>query len=575
MIKVLSIEIGSGLTRVLEMDFKVKNPKIYNFFDFETPKDMENDGSVKVNESFQAMLKAGLREHKIKTEKVVFTVNSGRIAVREVMVPMVKEKMLKGLIMANIEEYFPVDLSQYELGYRIMERIEEKDAKKYKVSLMAMPNELINSYKQLASSMGLTLMGLDYVGNSLIQIIKREKQEDTQVYVKIDEETSLVLIFKDGKVVLQRTISYGIKEAMEELQKSNVYGEHLSYVDAINILRRKTCIRRHMDVAADYKEEEDTGIEMTTVRAEITETLRPVIGNVSRILDYYISRNEGIQIKNISLIGLGADFSGLSKLMTNELEMKVVSIQKFSQVEISKNTEEETFKIAEYAAGIGAAFEPLFGEEIRSGQELKKAGMEKQNSLRVPMLVCGLCVLTALGLGVYSAASGLVLKNEQKTMEEKIKKLTHVQTTFDQYTAAKVEYDDIKTMYQLTENKNSQFLTLLGEMEARIPSAACVVSLSVDGESVSMDILVGTKEEAAATIMQLRELTTLGTVQTSGISEITDENGITQVTFSVTCTYTEPTQPEEKDAGTTQPTDTGAGTTQPTDTGANSQGEQP
>ncbi|MEG0962307.1 MAG: pilus assembly protein PilM [Lachnospiraceae bacterium] len=565
MIKVLSIEIGSGLTRVLEMDFKVKNPKIYNFFDFETPKDMENDGSVKVNESFQAMLKAGLREHKIKTEKVVFTVNSGRIAVREVMVPMVKEKMLKGLIMANIEEYFPVDLSQYELGYRIMERIEEKDAKKYKVSLMAMPNELINSYKQLASSMGLTLMGLDYVGNSLIQIIKREKQEDTQVYVKIDEETSLVLIFKDGKVVLQRTISYGIKEAMEELQKSNVYGEHLSYVDAINILRRKTCIRRHMDVAADYKEEEDTGIEMTTVRAEITETLRPVIGNVSRILDYYISRNEGIQIKNISLIGLGADFSGLSKLMTNELEMKVVSIQKFSQVEISKNTEEETFKIAEYAAGIGATFEPLFGEEIRSGQELKKAGMEKQNSLRVPMLVCGLCVLTALGLGVYSAASGLVLKNEQKTMEEKIKKLTHVQTTFDQYTAAKVEYDDIKTMYQLTENKNSQFLTLLGEMEARIPSAACVVSLSVDGESVSMDILVGTKEEAAATIMQLRELTTLGTVQTSGISEITDENGITQVTFSVTCTYTEPTQPEEKDAGTTQPTDTGA----------NSQGEQP
>ena len=35
--KVLSIEIGQGLTRVVEMDYKVKNPKVYNYFTFETP----------------------------------------------------------------------------------------------------------------------------------------------------------------------------------------------------------------------------------------------------------------------------------------------------------------------------------------------------------------------------------------------------------------------------------------------------------------------------------------------------------------------------------------------------------
>ena len=36
--KVLSIEIGHGLTRVVEMDYKAKNPKVYNYFTFETPK---------------------------------------------------------------------------------------------------------------------------------------------------------------------------------------------------------------------------------------------------------------------------------------------------------------------------------------------------------------------------------------------------------------------------------------------------------------------------------------------------------------------------------------------------------
>ena len=32
--KVLGIEIGQNLTRVVEIDYKVKNPKIYNMFRF-------------------------------------------------------------------------------------------------------------------------------------------------------------------------------------------------------------------------------------------------------------------------------------------------------------------------------------------------------------------------------------------------------------------------------------------------------------------------------------------------------------------------------------------------------------
>ena len=65
--KVLSIEIGQGLTRVVEMDYKVKNPKVYNYFTFETPKDVIDDGLVKRNEAFTSLFKAECEKRSIKT----------------------------------------------------------------------------------------------------------------------------------------------------------------------------------------------------------------------------------------------------------------------------------------------------------------------------------------------------------------------------------------------------------------------------------------------------------------------------------------------------------------------------
>lgn len=38
--RVLGIEIGENLTRVVEIDYKAKNPKIYNMFGFPTPPGM-------------------------------------------------------------------------------------------------------------------------------------------------------------------------------------------------------------------------------------------------------------------------------------------------------------------------------------------------------------------------------------------------------------------------------------------------------------------------------------------------------------------------------------------------------
>ena len=144
--KVLSIEIGQGLTRVVEMDYNVKNPKIYDFFTFETPKDVIDDGMVQKNDAFTSVFKAECEKRGIKTNQVVFSVNSTRIARRDITIPLVKEKQIQDLITTSATDYFPVDMTQYHLAYSIMEKINTKEEKNYRLNVLAVPNDLTACY---------------------------------------------------------------------------------------------------------------------------------------------------------------------------------------------------------------------------------------------------------------------------------------------------------------------------------------------------------------------------------------------------------------------------------------------
>jgi type IV pilus assembly protein PilM len=116
--RVLSIEIGSVITRVAEMEHKTKNPRIYQVFTFATPPNMLVDGNVTVTDIFVSQLRSNLSDRRITTKQAIFIINSNRVANRTIQIPFVKENRVADLLKANASDYFPVDLSQYELSQR-------------------------------------------------------------------------------------------------------------------------------------------------------------------------------------------------------------------------------------------------------------------------------------------------------------------------------------------------------------------------------------------------------------------------------------------------------------------------
>lgn len=251
MAKVLSIEIGSTLTEIVEMDYKVRNPRIYKSLMLSTPEGVMDDGMLYGFENYAQALSKMLKAKGFKAKRAIFSVSSNRIASREVEIPFLKENQIRDFVLANASDYFPVNIADYSISYTVLEKLQnEEGAKALRVNALAMPSEMLESYKEFAKAAGLELEAIDYDGNALYQAVKKECSVGSQIVIKIDEKSSIVTVMKDGVQSLTRTVPYGIGEAVDTIIYSHIYSDNTTYSEAIGFLRGMKCVNPSFDMEA-------------------------------------------------------------------------------------------------------------------------------------------------------------------------------------------------------------------------------------------------------------------------------------------------------------------------------------
>ena len=500
--KVLSMEIGQATTRVIEIDYMAKAPKIYQAFSLETPRDMVQDGVISRNEDFIINLKAELRRREIKTDNVVFTVSSSRIANREARIPLVKESKILPLITANAAEYFPVDMNQYHLVYNILGKIDTKEEKQYRLSLLAVPNDVTTSYLDLAHSLQMHIKAIDYVGNSVFQVVRQDFAHGTNAVIKIDEYSSLVTIVKEGEIVLQRSVAHGVNGVIENMMELDVYGENLDYYGATKAFTKNHCIRRYLNVDVDYQEPEDTSDEIMMSRIMLTENLRYLVGNIGRILEYYVSRNDNEPIDSIELVGVGADFIGLDELLSNELGYNVQNYDGLNMIKIvSSGYSDVTMHVL--AACVGASMKPL---QLLSPELMKG---EKQTSLVLPFAAMIACLGIALALFLIGQIKVNNKEKEKADIEKKLEDNRYLKQKKEQHEATMVTYDKVIVYGDIEEDNNQRFVAFLEELEEKMPATYVASEIVVEKDVIQMIITCATKEDLATIAQELYKFDTV------------------------------------------------------------------
>lgn len=556
--RVLSIEIGNSFTKICEIDYKVKKPKVYKVLTVETPEGVVVDGMLQPTQEYADHLVNALGTNGIRTKRVIFTISSTRVASREVQIPNVKANKIEALVKTNANDYFPVDLTQYEIGHYLAGGLTEEG--KLRVMALAVPKALLNSYYQLAQMCGWEVECFDYSSNSLYQILRDEKSEKVTMMIKIDENNTIVTVLSAGKVLLQRTVAYGVQDAIETMIASGAYAVN-DPMSAVERFQKKTCLNRVLhqgdklwEENAGRWEDEDAGnAEVTAARQKITSSLEPLIVGVSRVIDFYDSRNSDTPIERTYVTGLGGSFSGMSKLFTNCLERKVHTLSDMDD-KIGMSKAIRSTRPAAYISCLGAVLAPvgLIDKSQQKAKGMTVVSGTNYTFVSVAILVLGVILSIAMAVTSLTRYFGTVAENV--ALQARVEELQPAQTVYNEYLSTAAQYDKYKYLYEYTENPNENLVEFINELEQILPDSFYTDSFSSDQTGISMTVNVEGIAAAARTILNIRNMESIEDVQISNITDNQDEMGGSWVMFSMTGTYRELSDETEETGETVEST---------------------
>lgn len=542
MAKFLSIEVDSVEVRAAVVEKVGKGKRVMrSCFSFATPQGAVEDGYIRDTVSLGDALKKNLEKRHIKAKKAYFAVTSSRIASREVRIPYVKESQIQNILMMNITDYFPIDISKYVVSYSVVDieesKAEETEEKKkargnrqYHLMVYAAPSSISASYQELTESAGLKLAGIDYVGDSLYQAVKQEFASGTNMILKIEEQGTLLTIVKDGELALQRNINYGVDALIDVVKNDPVWGCQGEEREALELL----CAERCIGPTLEFDEGRWTGAgrnltdRRLEARVDATGSLSYLISNISRIMDYYVSRNVGTVYGDILICGVGAKIDGLSELLTNEIGQDVGVLVKLAGCRIQGEGSEE---LSSYVALDG-----ICNTTVNLMEKVTKKQKKDANDIRGSLVIFGLGAVGAVAMALVSVGSRVYQEERQSYLNMRIREERSIQEIYDAYMHMKQQYDGFVTLYGYTNTPNENLVAFLEELQEKVPSDIVIDSFSSTGTDVAFNATVNGKSQAANLLMQLRTFESLAEVTTSGINE--DETG--RVTLAVSCTYAEP-----------------------------------
>lgn len=535
MARFLSIEAESTQIRVGEVEISGRKGRMLQCFCVPVPQGSVEDGQIRDTKGLGELLRQQLNERGIRTKKAWFVTGSTRIASREVQIPLVKKSRIQSIIEANATDYFPIDVTKYVMSYIILgitgekgkkgEEAEQKKAadqeRQYRLMVYASPKAISTAYYEFAQSAGLTLSGITFTGNTVYQTVQEEYTSGAHILIKVELENTGISIIRDGKLSFQRNINYGMESAVETIRSFPQFGDRLEVQDALQLLSEKKWIYPSLDG--------QIGEEPDTVKSEVTESLRYLVGNISRIMDYYISRNGDVNFESIVLCGMGGQVQGLAELLTQELGQKVELLTKIVRYSVPDTNKHEGLFL--YIAVM---------DPVKSGLNLMEKTGRKQKEVKETLsgawVVFGVGALAAVALAVAGVGARIYQTHEQERLNQRIAEEQSIEDVYAAYNNAKSQYDNFQSMYAYTNTPNEGLEAFIQEMEEKMPSSITVETFSSTGSQVSFSMRVASKSEAANTLIQLRTFDSLSSVTTTGIDE--GEDGT--VTMSVTCTYRNP-----------------------------------
>lgn len=515
--KVLTIDITNESITIVEVTASQKKQTyIHNALIFETPEGGYEDGYIRDKDLIGSTIREQLASNGITNKNAIFVLSSSKIVSREVVIPYVPDKKIPAIINSNASEYFPVNIEDYVISHSVLETVVGEDgAKNRRVLVVAVPQQMLQTYYEVASIAGLSVQSVDYIGNAMLQLIKTQTNDiSTTMVVEIGGEATVLNIVKGDTLLLQRTVPYGINAVVAEVMESKE-------VDAATAL---SMLQTDRMITVDFDDDPITG------------AFRYLINNIGRVMDYYGSRNPDKPIEDVYLTGDGALIRGIDGLFKIQLNVATKVMDSLYNVKFDDKINTQIYNPVYLIGSIGAAMAPM-GFLLKE-QAAKKAS---QGTTVVFVVILILAIIgTGTGCGIALVAKQAAKAGKQ-AVQRQIDDIKDIEDIYNEYLQSDAEYNDMLTLYDSTKISNEYMMQFWNKLEECLPTNVNVTNIQSASDSVSIVMQSTDYDSIAKLVVDLRSVDCIQDAFIASIEKKEEDNSDSFVyEYTVTCNYVLP-----------------------------------
>lgn len=492
----LLMEFGSSQVKIGIAEYASGTVKFNDAYLIDLPSDTYHDGKIMDREAMRNRIANGLKEHQTNVKETWLTLNGSHIITREIILPDVKDDEISEMLQYEIEQYMPINLEQYVLEHRLLERFKEDEAIKVRVLVAAIMKADVDDYHQLIEDLGLKAVGMDVSGNALCRVVTPEtsinQQEplgsQTIAMLDIGHKSISVTIVESGILRMNRLVEAGLSELTSE--------------------------EGDVDVAV---------------------LIQSWSSRIQRVFQFYQSRQTGNKIDRIYLFGGGADIEGLESKLGEAFGKPTEVVRAINHLQLQGKAKSADLKRYLNVAGLS-----VYGKQSADsnfnffrgyGKQHKKVSANR-NIIALAMAAIVIFMGAFYGYNLYQMGK---LKKEMADMQAFMNEPANL-AKYKKYEIAKKQlailttyHDGVSKINKAIDDHSQIGTEMIDQLQMAMPADLTIQNINLANGSITMQGFCTKRETVAEFQYNLKETGLFDKVFVGTIDKFSSFDGVTAV----------------------------------------------
>jgi type IV pilus assembly protein PilM len=320
--KYLAIDVGNSKTKIVHGGIEKDKIVVENYFITDTPSGVIEDGKIKNLDELVEFLKASIKKSKIRNRHLILSITGTGVITRDIQLPKSSNEELEKMIEFEAQQYFPVELENYIMDFKVLDEIETSEGIFNRILLVAVPKTQIDEYMNVHKKLKKEIVAIDIPANNICKLIFGRGAVDKGyennglpgefAVLDFGAKTTGVYIFSAGKIMFSRILLNGSNDIDDMI------------ANKLNVEFEKA---EEIKITAGKLIGDDESVNSKGNATRISEIMKPVINNImsdiNRFIEFYNSRSTGNKLEKIYLCGGGSKLKGLDMYLKNYFNMPV------------------------------------------------------------------------------------------------------------------------------------------------------------------------------------------------------------------------------------------------------------